>query len=154
MASLLGSVIIIDRGWDQIYENALALSSGRREYKVGVGIPNTADQDILDRAFWAELGTTNQPARPFMRKTADDHQEEAFRLAQRLEQAMFDRKIRVGVALDRMGQWYADRIRATIQSSAAWAAPNAKATLMQKEGTTPLIDTQAMLNAISWSRKA
>lgn len=147
--------ILIDRGWRRISAQALGLNG--RAVKVGIradgagGAANDGVQ-IVDIATYNEFGTEHIPARPFMRRTADEQEKAVGTFAQKLAGQVIAGKMNPDGLLDALGLWYVARIRDTIRSAFRWAAPNAPSTIRRKGSSKPLIDTGAMIGAVDYQK--
>lgn len=142
--------VFIDMGWFKIQTNLKALHN--RNVDVGV-LPGAGSQGgvrIADYATFNEFGTAVIPARPFMRKTADDSRQTLPVFTNTLINNLISGNttpLRVQHAL---GAWYRTRIRMTIQNAPSWAAPNAPSTVAAKGHSSPLLETYALFNSINY----
>lgn len=142
--------VFVDRGWFKIQTNMKALNN--RNVDVGI-LPNAGSQGgvrIVDYATFNEFGTATIPARPFMRKTADDSRQTLPAFTSGLISNLISggtTPLRIQYAL---GAWYQTRIRMTIQSAPGWAAPNAPSTVAMKGHSSPLLDSYALFNSINY----
>lgn len=89
-----------------------------------------------------EFGTHQIPARSFMRHTTVE--------ARDFLPGIIARAVPDGNILEAAGEFMRRLMTRTIYRSRTWARPNRPATLRQKEGTIPLIDSGAMVDAITW----
>lgn len=126
--------------------------------KVGVraGIPagatTTDGQSIPEYAVYNELGTSRIPARPFMRQTASNHQDDWLRLVS--SRLNYDSINRDGAkrVMGLTGEAMKSHIQETIQKGTF--APNSPKTVESKrrkgkvEPDHPLIDTGQMIASI------
>lgn len=145
--------ILFDRGWRAIHRNALGLNG--RGVKVGIlGSAGAHDggTSIVDVAVFNEFGTETAPARPFMRRTADENEDKVRGHARALVRGVMSGLIRPDQVLDRLGLWYQARVRETIRNAFRWAAPNAPSTIRRKGSSKPLIDTGRMLGAVNYEK--
>lgn len=150
--------ILIDRGWRRISSQALGLNG--RAVKVGIRAgPVNDGVQIVDYAIWNEYGTEPNPphhpgipARPFMRRTADEQEKAVGAFAQRLAAQVIDGTMKPDALLDALGLWFKSKVQATIRSAYRWAAPNAPATIRRKGSSKPLIDTGALINAVDYEK--
>jgi hypothetical protein len=149
---MAGRTILLDRGWSKLRRNALGLNG--RAVKVGL-LANSGSRDgvsIVDYAAFNEFGTETIPARPFMRKAADDNEAAAIAYARRLSGLLMAGRLSPDGVLDAMGLWFQARIRTTIRTAFRWAVPNAPSTIRRKGSTRPLIDTGAMHGAVNYEK--
>lgn len=145
----MNNVTVVDRGWTQIKTRARAMDG--RSVKVGIfgGKSGSADGvAVVDYAIFNELGTSTIPARPFLRTTADQQRGNVAKIGGNLAQQVMTGRQSVGGALGTLGQWFSDRVAATIRGSKGWAAPLAPSTIARKGSSTPLIDQGRLINAI------
>ncbi len=146
----MARAVIVDRGWFRIQTDIKGLQNRR----VDVGIlPNAGSNQgvrIVDYAVFNEFGTATIPARPFMRKTADDSQKTLPAFMGFLITNLVNGKTTPVRVQHTLGQWYQARIRTTIGSARSWAAPNAPMTLSMKSHQSPLLDTYSMYNSINY----
>ena len=90
------------------------------------------------------------PARPFVKTAMDRHGAELQKGAAD-QLAMISRgEQTTHRALSDLGKIGADKIQATIVDSKSWAVPNAPYTVAKKRSSTPLIDTGAMRQAVTY----
>lgn len=149
---MAGNVRIIDRGWKKIKTDVEQLRG--RGVKVGLmaGGPVNDGVAVLDYAVFNEYGTATIPARPFMRKTADDAERTLGSFAASTAQRVIGGRINANQALDTLGLWYQARIRTSITQAWTWAAPNAQSTIKMKGSSKPLIDDGIMRGAINYEK--
>lgn len=123
--------------------------------KVRAGIPagatTTSGKSIPEYAVYNELGTSRIPARPFMRTTVNEHQDEWCKtLAGALKGNVTRGNAKKAMGL--VGEQMKAHIQQTIQKGSF--APNAPRTVAMKrakgkvEPNHPLIDTGQMLASI------
>lgn len=110
--------------------------------------------DVLDIAVFNEVGTSNIPARPFIRQSADSNKTAIERVCRAQLQ-----KITQGEtaerALNAIGTMQVGFIQDKITKSKDWAEPNAESTIKKKTvngnvGDTPLVDTGRMLQSVKY----
>lgn len=149
---MAGNVRIIDRGWKKIKTDVEQLRG--RGVKVGLmaGGPVQDGVPVVQYAAYNEWGTATIPARPFMRKTADDAERPLGGFASGLARNVLNGRMTANQVLDGLGVWYQARIRATVRSSQSWAAPNAPSTIKAKGSSVPLIDHSVMVGAINYEK--
>ena len=147
---MAGRTILLDRGWSRIRRNALGMNG--RAVKVGI-LADAGTNDgvaIVDYAVFNEFGTETIPARPFMRKAADDNEAAALAQARGLAGMMMAGRLTPDQVLHQIGLWFQARVRTTIRTAFRWAVPNAPATVRRKGSSRPLIDTGAMHGAVNY----
>lgn len=174
------AVVDKDLGWKATLEVARALAGGSY-VKVGIladdargGLhhkkPSGAAEDltIAEIAVVNEFGTEDGhvPARPAHRMAYDTLRPELERMAaELLDRVVFRHNMTVEAALNILGMKLATGIRNTITQGAGVPPPNAPSTVRAKvpksstgakrrkaiAGARALVDTGAMLNAISWA---
>jgi hypothetical protein len=175
------AVVDKDLGWKEILHRAQALSGGayvkvgilggsddrgglHHKDADGKASPLTIGEIAVVNEFGTEDG--HIPARSFVRSTFDrmraELQADAFKL---LLKIVLDRKMTVEDALNILGLKLATGIKKTITEGAGVAPPNAPSTAKAKvpasskgakrqkaiDGARPLVDTGAMLAALSWA---
>lgn len=167
-----------DKGWREMLRAAQALAGGAY-VKVGIlgddergGLHKTdpttgkaSPLTVAEIAVVNEFGTEDGhvPQRSFVRSTFDRMREELERDAAKLiVQVVLDRKMTVEAALSILGLKLATGIRSTIVDGSGVPPPNAPSTARAKArgtgkarekaiaGARPLVDTGAMLAAISY----
>lgn len=91
------------------------------------------------------------PARPFVKETVKRAAKGRVRDVQKeLLRLITIGQMNTNVALLRLGKVGADEMQATIADSKSWAVPNAEYTKAKKQSSTPLIDTGAMRQAVTY----
>lgn len=148
----MARTIIIDRGWNKIKTNIRALQGEG----VKVGIRSSAGEHdgvlIVDYATFNEFGTSRIPARPFMRRTADQSKKFLPPFVRYLTNNMLNNNLTVPQVMNQLGLFFQSKIRETIRSSKSWAVPNAPYTIKKKKSSTPLIDHGFLLGAVDYER--
>lgn len=129
--------------------------------KVKIGILQGGDKEvetehgalsIVELATIHEFGAPGAgiPARSFIRETFDSDEGRAAQaefMAKQAEQ-IISGELAPKTALKRVGAWGAARVRARIK---AHIAPALKPeTIQRKKSSTPLVDTGALINSVSW----
>lgn len=100
-------------------------------------------------AQWHEFGTTTIPERSFIRSTIDKRRVELGQFCAALGGRVVDGHVTPAAALEAIGLKASSMMRDTIR--ARIPPPLADATLLRKGGKhVPLIDTGALLNAITY----
>ena len=90
------------------------------------------------------------PARPFVAETVKRHKKPLQDLARDMLGMISKGEMSTKIALGRMGTDGVDKMRETIVQSKTWAIRNADFTKAKKRSETPLIDTKAMHNAVTF----
>jgi len=106
------------------------------------------DVTVGQVALWNHQGTASIPARPFLTIYVNENRD---KITKQFSAAMArvtfagedERK-----ALGKLGKAYTKGIQTRIRKNIL--PKNKESTLRHKEGSTPLIDTQVLLNSISW----
>lgn len=149
------SLKIDDRKWQALKRQIPAIRSAA----VTVGIQSDAGADesgtpLASIAFWNEQGTNGGgwggpiPERPFMRDTADQQNDKWSRVANAMISSILAGKRDPQAAFSLLGEVAEKDIKAAI-TSGAWVA-NSPVTVELKGSSTPLIDTNAMRQAIRY----
>ena len=134
------------------------LYAANKAVKVGI-LENATNADtgasIAEYAYWNEFGTKDEeeqeviPARPFFRNAISDNSDTwAGSIKSQLKTMGVTDKNVVEKALKRTGQLMRSDIQQSIKKGGV--EPLAPATLTKKGQATPLVDTKAMRNAISY----
>ena len=90
------------------------------------------------------------PARPFVAETVKRASRGKVKdLGNHLLKMVSKGEMSTKIALGRWGKAGADEMQATIVDSKSWAVPNSDYTRAKKGGSTPLIDTGAMRQAVT-----
>lgn len=90
------------------------------------------------------------PARPFIGETVRRHRGKMLDQGTELLGMIARGQMSTAIALGRMGKDGADKVQDTIVQSKAWATPNVPSTKAKKRSSTPLIDTGAMRQAVTY----
>lgn len=143
------NVRLTDHGWSRIRKAARMLDGAA--VKVGISA-STAGTEVVERAIHNEYGTEHIPARPFMRHTADRHEAEIRKVARVAAAGLLSGRLTVRGVLDTVGVRYQTWMKQVVRTSKSWAAPNAPATLDQKKGDIPLIDTGDLEKFIQYEK--
>ena len=101
-----------------------------------------ADVSMATIGTFQEFGTHQIPARSFMRYTVTE--------ARDTLPSVLARGAMRGNMLEAAGEFMRRLMELQIYRSRTWARPNRPATLRQKDGTIPLIDSGAMVDSITW----
>lgn len=137
-------VITVDKGMNKILAEVISM---RGIVRVEVGI---FDPEIAEYAAYNEYGTEHIPARPFMAQTTDRNGKELIGYKTSLASMVLGGQLTMRRALYLIGVRYAGRMRQTIRDSPSWAEPNHPLTIARKGSAHPLIDTGAMIHAITY----
>lgn len=115
------------------------------------GTPKTNVQVALDNEFGTAPGVRPAVhARPFVKTAMDRHGAELASGARDQLGMIAEGKQTTHRALSGIGKIGADKIQATITDAKSWAVPNAEFTKAKKRSSTPLIDTGAMRQAVTY----
>lgn len=107
--------------------------------------------NVATVALFNEFGTQNMPARGFMRRTvAQNLQAIQSEFATHFAAVAELRETAIE-AMFAVGKFVADSMVDEINTSTAWAAPNAPSTIKRKGFDHPLIETEMMKQAITWA---
>lgn len=137
---------------DKQWAKLLQLAIKDQLMSVGIGfIDAGADGSVLQKAIWNEFGTKTSPPRPFFAKAYEQNLDKLSEFAGKLADQILTSKITKEQALDKMGLWFANRVKASIRSGDF--AENAPSTIRQKGSSKPLIDSGQMMNAVTWQVK-
>ncbi len=115
-------------------------------HSVDVGVVG----DRSDVAIWQEFGTSSIPARPFMRRAADQNREAIADAIEDRFGRILDGRLKGLDALRELGAMFVRFVRDQILRSPSWAVPNAPGTIAQKGASHPLIDEGEMLSNVVW----
>ena len=131
----------------------------RKMLSVGVLPPDSeitypgTDTTIGEVALFQEFGTTNIPARPFMRAWTDENQQKIREeLKKALQKVILHKGGNEAKALSALGKKYARQVKARVRAGTGMLE-NAQATIDKKGKDTPLIDTERMVEAIDFEVK-
>lgn len=102
---------------------------------------------VYDVAVYNEYGTSHIPARPFMRQTVDNHEQEWADMAQKLEDRVAN-GMSVEQALDILGNKAEGHMKETVGQGKF--KPNSPKTIKRKGSAQPLIDTGLMRESITY----
>jgi hypothetical protein len=150
-----------DKGYRNIIRELLGLNAKKKKIaKIGVfsDKKNRKGQTIAEYATKNEFGSGNIPERSFMRSTYDEKINETRKMINKFITRNFlrnnggrllEKGLSVGAA------FMSAQIKLKISNSKNWAKPNSPVTiaLKSKKGrikNTPLIDSGALRNSITW----
>lgn len=115
------------------------------------GTSKTNVQVALDNEFGTAPGVRpSVPARPFVKTAMDRHGRELTEGARDQLQMISKGQQTTHRALSGLGKIGADKIQDTITDAKSWAVPNSDFTKAKKKSSTPLIDTGAMRQAVTY----
>ena len=142
----------IDKGWHKLKKELGVLDGSY----VAVGYPKEKPKIIEASFFVASLAAVHEfgsikrkiPSRPFMRKTFKRELKNILKLRQVLYEKVLDGKLRVSVALSRLGAWYVGQIKNSFTSESFQALK--KKTIARKGSSKPLIDTGRLRNSATY----
>jgi len=147
-------VIRRDHGWRRIKADVLRLRN--QEVKVGLRAGKGVSDDgipVVEYAYLNEFGTEHIPARPFLRRTADEAKGGPLSAhARNLVAGLIRGRLTVDGVLDGVGLWFRARVQATIRSAKSWAVPNAPYTIKRKGSSFPLIDDGRMAENVDYEK--
>jgi len=131
-----------DLGWREIQRRIDKATSK----EVAVGIIGGGEE--LEKAVANEFGTDKIPERPFMRQTFDRFFKEIQELkAEGMNRIVYD-GTKPSVELNRIGDFYRNKVRSEISSKSGGFEANAEVTVKRKGSETPLLDTGKMIQSI------
>lgn len=102
--------------------------------------------DMVDIAAFNEVGTSNIPSRPFMRKSVDDNEEKIIAFCQAQLAKLCDGATTAEKILKEIAVFQKGLIQETIVEGDF--KPNAPSTVRRKKSDTPLIDTGRMRQSV------
>lgn len=111
---------------------------------------------ILEYAIYNEFGTSNIPARPFMRNALDSNKEYIGNLIKTAVADVTKGNIKGKPALMRVGETIRGLVIQSIATAQTWATPNNPKTLKiktkngQANNTKPLIDNRFLIKSIRY----
>lgn len=105
-----------------------------------------SEVDLLDVAAFNELGTSNSPSRPFLRKSIDDNQDEITAFCQAQLKRLLDGTTTAEQILKELAVFEKGLIQEEIVEGDF--AANAPSTIKKKGSETPLIDTGHMRQSV------
>lgn len=122
---------------------------GELEVQVGFQGDQTYEDgtSLAEVAAYNELGTSDTPARPFMRQSFENHEKELQAACDRVCQAIASGKT-AEEALDELGVFLKGLVQMEIVNGEF--APNAASTIRQKGSDQPLIDTAHMRQSVNY----
>ncbi len=136
----------IDLGFDDFFDKIEEL--GKSEVEVGYTQASggtSGDLSLVDLATIHELGKGN-PARPFMRLSADNNEDEILTKGVKLGDQFLDDKLDVETMYEIWGDDFRNIMRNGVITRSLDLEENAQVTIDRKGSDTPLIDTKDMIN--------
>ncbi len=143
-----------DLGWKRIQREIK--SARKASVKVGVlGEGDTYEDSgasVLDIAIYNEFGTSQIPARPFIRGAYDQRQKELQRTSARLWDQIVAGRLSTQEAVGLLGEKHQGQVQDYM--TALDTPPNAPSTIAQKGSSNPLIDEGRLRRSIRWERES
>lgn len=141
-----------DAAWKELQRRFAGIE--RASVRVGlVGPAASAEQDgvsLLDIGIFHELGTRFIPARSWLRRTFEVRYDELRAMQLKIAKALVLGKVQtIAQAMGLLGAWGAGAIRAFVTQGNV-TPPLAAETIRRKGSSKPLVDTGAMINAVTW----
>ena len=139
-----------DQLWRAIESDLEKLSKSHTKvgFMSGDGRDDNSGLTNAEVAMFNEFGTSNAPARPFIRPTIAENKEKIFDMQEEGYSRVIQQKSTVGRELGKIGAFTQSEIQKKIRE--VRTPPNAASTIKRKSpGATPLIDTGAMRQAVS-----
>ena len=103
---------------------------------------------VAQVATWNEFGTTNIPARPFMRQSVDNHTSEIAKMCDIMTEKVVTGEVDADKALRAIGALQVGLIQNEIREGDF--EENAPSTVKQKGSSAPLINTGNMLQSVHY----
>lgn len=104
--------------------------------------------DVTDIAAWNELGTSNAPSRPFMRKSVDENAEKINAFIDQIGKEISRGTSSAETIQKKIGVFQKGLIQDKIVSGSY--VPNAPSTIARKGSSKPLIDTGLMRRSVNY----
>lgn len=104
--------------------------------------------DMVDIAAWNEVGNAHTPARPFLRKSADENEEQIKGFCQRQLRELAEGRATAQSVLNSIGVMQVGLVQEKITDGDY--VPNAPATISRKRSEKPLIDTGRMRQSVTF----
>ena len=130
----------------------LAEMNKLKDLEIHVGFQKGDDSyedgtDVVDVAAFNEFGTSNSPARPFMKQSWENHEEELKAMCQRagamINNGSSAESAAASIGADAVGLIQTEIVEGTF-------APNAPSTVRKKGSDRPLIDTGQMRQSVHY----
>lgn len=119
-----------------------------RATTVTIGFDN---EEANDRAIFNEFGTVHITSRPFMRSAIDTNLEKIGKKQEELLRDVVNRTKTGKEAAEVYGAFLVELVRARLLTARAWAKPLKASTVAAKGHSTPLRDTDLMLDSITFT---
>lgn len=103
--------------------------------------------DMVDIAAYNELGSSNTPARPFMKQSFENHEDELKKSCEEVNQTLAQGGT-AQEALSKLGVFCKGLVQDEIVNGGF--APNAESTIKRKGSETPLIDSGHMRQSVNF----
>lgn len=107
--------------------------------------------DVAEIAAYNELGSSDTPARPFMRQSFENHQSELQKACDEVNKTLASGGT-AAKALDKLGVFCKGLVQEEIVNGGF--APNAESTIAKKGSAQPLIDSGTMRQAVNFVVRA
>lgn len=107
--------------------------------------------NVATVAMMNEFGTSNTPARAFMRRSVTENLNEIQQTVAKNFALVVALRSTPIEAMWAIGRFIAEAMVEAIDTSPSWAIPNSAATIASKGFDHPLIDTRLMRNSITWA---
>lgn len=136
-----------DLGFDDFFDKVDLI--GKSEVEVGYTHASggtSGDLSLLELAVIQEVGTETIPARPFMRLSADNNENEILDMGVNLGDKYLDDKIDDQTLYEIWGDDFRNIMRNGVITRELDLEANAQVTIDRKGSDTPLIDTKSMIN--------
>ena len=116
-------------------------------FQQGKAYDEDSKTDICDIAMWNELGTSQIPSRPFIRKSVDEN-EGKIKAFLKIQKSALLKCVPVGQVFKKIGIFQKDLIQEKITEGSF--VPNAPSTVKKKKSSKPLIDTGRMRQSVNY----
>lgn len=137
--------------WKELRKKLRSLGAANAHVDVGVFGTGGEGTSIVEIATIHEFGAprANIPSRSFLRFTARERREDMVQVLARFARGIIADKMTPHQALDRLGLWFANAVKASIRKRLIYQNLSPR-TVARKGSSTALIDTGRLLNAITW----
>ena len=120
-------------------EVQVGFQAGEKTYEDGT--------DLVDVAAYNEYGTSDTPARPFMKQSFENHEDELQKACDRVNQTL-NRGGTADAGLKELGVFVKGLVQDEIVDGGF--EPNAPSTIKKKGSDQPLIDTGTMRQSVNY----
>ncbi len=120
-------------------EVQVGFQAGEKTYEDGT--------DLVDVAAYNEYGTSDTPARPFMKQSFENHEDELQKACDRVNQTL-NRGGTAEAGLKELGVFVKGLVQEEIVDGGF--EPNAPSTIKKKGSEQPLIDTGTMRQSVNY----